>query len=137
MPQLGSRRASAEWRLLSVLGAASPPLAGVWWALVVVRGALPAAFTIAMGALVAAVQGGAALGTPLAAAGIVFVAMNALGPVHETISTILGGRSSSWLLDRLMRACVEPPGIAHLERPDLAEELQRARDFDLGITAPP
>jgi len=27
--------------------------------------------------------------------------------------------------------------LAHLERPDLADELQRARDFDAGITAPP
>ena len=140
-------RASAEWRLLSVLAKASRRLAAAWWALVLLRGALPAAFTVAMGALVGAVQagatltddgsGGGGLGLPLAAAGIVFVAMNALGPVHETLSTILGGRSGSWLLDRLLRACVDPPGLAHLERPDLAEELQRARDFDLGITAPP
>jgi ABC-type transport system involved in cytochrome bd biosynthesis fused ATPase/permease subunit len=130
-------RASAEWRLLAVLSRASSRLAAAWWTLVGVRGALPAVFTLAMGALVGAVQAGAPLGAPLAAVGIVFVAMNALGPVHETVGTILGGRAGSWLLDRLMRACVEPPGLAHLERPDLAEELQRARDFDAGIMAPP
>jgi ABC-type multidrug transport system fused ATPase/permease subunit len=36
-----------------------------------------------------------------------------------------------------MRACVTPPGIGHLERPDLANDLTTARDFDLGITGPP
>src|SRR2546428_13565896 len=36
-----------------------------------------------------------------------------------------------------MAATVEPPGIAHLERPELADELSRAREFDNGILAPP
>ena len=57
--------------------------------------------------------------------------------MHESVSTTLGGRAGSWLLDRLMRSCLDPPGLAHLERPDLAEELSRARDFDAGIAAPP
>lgn len=39
--------------------------------------------------------------------------------------------------DRLIRATTAPPGIAHLENPDLAAELSMARDFDLGITGPP
>jgi ABC-type multidrug transport system fused ATPase/permease subunit len=135
--RLARLRASAEWRFLGVLERSAPGLAAAWWTLVVARGALPAAFTVAMGALVGAVEAGAPLGLPLAAVGVVFVAMNALGPVHESLGTVLGGRAGSWLLDRLMRACVDPPGLAHLERPDLAEELQRARDFDAGIGAPP
>jgi ABC-type multidrug transport system fused ATPase/permease subunit len=130
-------RGSAEWKLLASLAAASRRLAAGWWALVALRGALPAAFAVAMGALVGAVQAGAPLGIPLTMVGVVFVGMSALGPLHETVSTILGVRAGSWLLDRLMRACVDPPGLAHLERPDLAEELLRARDFDQGITAPP
>ncbi|HEX2466519.1 MAG TPA: ABC transporter ATP-binding protein, partial [Thermoanaerobaculia bacterium] len=134
---LESARKSAEWRFLGVLPRSSAGLATAWWSLVAVRGALPALFTLAMGALVGAVQGGGALGAPLAAVGVVFVAINALGPVHESVSTILGNRAGSWLLDRLMRACLDPPGLAHLERPDLAEELSRARDFDAGINAPP
>ena len=34
-------------------------------------------------------------------------------------------------------ACVEPPGIGHLEDPELASDLTMARDFDLGISGPP
>src|SRR5262249_30627859 len=33
-------------------------------------------------------------------------------------------------------ACLEPAGIAHLESPDLADDLSMARDFDLGIAGP-
>src|SRR5205085_2222419 len=47
------------------------------------------------------------------------------------------GRSGIWLNDRLMAATNGPPGIAHLERADLADDLVMARDFDLGITGPP
>jgi ATP-binding cassette, subfamily B, bacterial len=105
--------------------------------MILLRGVLPAAFAVAMGATVGAVQGGRPLGLPLAATGVLFVAMSALGPVHEAVGANLGARASAWLHDRLLDACLEPPGIAHLERPDLADQLSMARDFDLGITGPP
>jgi ABC-type bacteriocin/lantibiotic exporter with double-glycine peptidase domain len=90
-----------------------------------------------MGALVAAVQHGRSLTAPLAAAGAVFVALNALGPLHGAVSANLGSRAGAWLHDRLMEACVRPEGLAHLERPELGDELNKARQFDLGVTAPP
>jgi len=130
-------RASAEWRFLGVLWRAAPALAVAWWALIAARGVLPAGFAVATGALVGAVQGGRPLALPLAATGVLFVAMSALGPVHEAASANLGARASAWLHERLLDACLAPPGIAHLERPDLAGELTMARDFDLGTTGPP
>ena len=54
---LESTRSSAEWRFLGVLPRSSRGLATAWWTLIAVRGALPAIFTLAMGALVGAVQG--------------------------------------------------------------------------------
>ena len=36
-----------------------------------------------------------------------------------------------------MTATTAPPGIAHLENPELITDLTVARDFDLGITGPP
>ena len=36
-----------------------------------------------------------------------------------------------------MTATTAPPGVAHLENPDLITDLTVARDFDLGITGPP
>src|SRR5437763_2834228 len=86
---IGRLRRSAEWRFLGVLGRAGRGLTAAWWGLVVVRALLPAAFAIAMGALVGAVQGGRSIEGPLAAAGLVFVALNAAGPGHEAIGASL------------------------------------------------
>jgi ABC-type multidrug transport system fused ATPase/permease subunit len=60
-----------------------------------------------------------------------------MGPVHQTVGTLLGHRAADWMNDRLLEATTTPPGLAHLERPDLGADLTMARDFDLGITAPP
>ncbi len=128
---------SPEWRFLASYWRADPLLTSLWWAFVILRGVLPALFAVSMGVLVGAVQDGSSLAVPLAFAGSVFIAMNTLSPVHGTIGSILGAKTSVWLNTRLLRACVEPPGLAHLERPDLADELSRARQFDIGILGPP
>jgi ABC-type multidrug transport system fused ATPase/permease subunit len=130
-------RASAEWQLFGALHRAAPALATAWWALIVLRGLLPAAFVVVMGLLVHAVQAGAAVTLPLAAAGVLFMALQALGPVHDALSANLGARVSAWLHDRLLEACNGPPGLAHLEDPELAGQLASAREIDAGITGPP
>ncbi len=94
-------------------------------------------FAIAMGALVAAVQRGDGLGRPLAVIGVVFVLLQVLTPIQTAVSHNLGDRTAAWLYDRLTRACVRPPGMAHLEDPTLTADLTVARDFDLGMTGPP
>ncbi len=48
----------------------------------------------------------------------------------------LGDRTAAWLYDRLTEACIEPPGIGHLEDPKLTSDLTTAREFDLGMTGP-
>ena len=103
----------------------------------VLRGALPAVFAIAMGVLVGAVQRGRPLVVPLAFAGAVFIVLQVLVPVHQAVSANLGDRTAAWLYDRLTEACLRPPGMGHLENPALASDLVVARDFDLGITGPP
>ncbi len=134
---IGRLRTTAEWRFLAILPKADRSLAAAWWALVLVRGLLPAGFTLSVGLLVGGLQDGSPLAGPLVAVGAVFIAMNALGPLHEVISADLGAVTGAWLHDRLMRACIGPPGLAHLERPDLADELSRSRTFDLGQGGPP
>jgi ATP-binding cassette subfamily B protein len=130
-------RQSEEWRYFGVLPKAAPALAYAWWALIVLRSLLPALFAVAMGVLVGAVQDGGDLVPPLASAGAVFVTLQVLTPVHAAIGSNLGDRVAAWLYDRLMEACVRPPGMGHLERPDLTSDLTMARDFDLGISGPP
>jgi len=126
-----------EFQLARVLYEAGHALAVSWWALIALRGLLPAVFAIAMGALVGAVQKGGALAVPLAAAGTVFILAQVLSPVHRTVGANLGNRAASGMFDRLAMACVGPPGMGHLESPQLAADLTMARDFDLAITGPP
>ena len=126
-----------EWQFFTVLPRADRPLALAWWAILLLRGVLPAVFAVAMGTLVSAVEGGDRLASPLAFAGGVFVLLQVLTPIHQAVSANLGDRTAAWLYDRLTEASVSPEGIAHLEDPKLANDLTVARDFDLGITGPP
>ena len=134
---LARLRARKEWIFFSVLPRADAALAFYWWTALLLRGILPALFAIAMGVLVGAVQRGEPLAAPLAFVGVVFVVLQVLGPVHQSASTNLGDRTATWLYDRLTDACVSPPGMGHLEDPKLTGDLTVARDFDLGMTAPP
>jgi ABC-type multidrug transport system fused ATPase/permease subunit len=130
-------RDRAEWTFFRALTQADARLAVAWWAVLLLRGALPACFAVATGALVGAVQGGRSLAWPLAIVGAVFVLLQVLNPLHNAVSLNLGSRVATWLNDRLAEACVRPPGIAHLEDPRLTSDLTVARDFDLAITGPP
>jgi len=130
-------RRRAEWQFFAVLPRADPGLATAWWTVLLLRGALPAGFAVAMGALVGAVQHGRDLAVPLAVVGVVFVLLQVLTPLHQALSANLGSRVSAWLYDRLAEACVRPAGMGHLEDPSLARDLTVAREFDLGMTGPP
>ncbi|HET9765205.1 MAG TPA: ATP-binding cassette domain-containing protein [Thermoanaerobaculia bacterium] len=133
----GRLRARQEWRFFAVLPRADRGLAAAWWAVLVSRGVLPALFAVAMGTLVGAVQRGEGLGAPLLFAGTTFVLLQVLAPIHTALSYNLGDRTAAWLYDRLTDACVEPPGMGHLEDAKLTSDLTTARDFDLGMTGPP
>jgi ATP-binding cassette subfamily B protein len=126
-----------EWKFFSVLPKADAPLAFAWWTALLLRGMLPAVFTIAMGVLVGSVQRGDSLAVPLAAVGAAFVLLQILSPLHQAMGANLGNRLSAWLNDELAHACVAPPGMGHLEDPGLITDLTMARDFDLGISGPP
>jgi ATP-binding cassette, subfamily B, bacterial len=129
---------SAEWNLVfRVLPRAHRGLARSWWMLVVVRSLLPAAAVIATGALIGAVSAGHRPGLPLAVVAASSVLILVLSPVHDAVSANLGARVGADLHGRLLRAAVEPAGVAHLEEPDLADDFALAREFDVGITAPP
>lgn len=137
MTVISRLRDRQEWKLFSVLGRADRRLAAAWWVVLALRGLLPATFAIAMGVLVGAVQDGASLTGPLVLLGTVFVLLQVLNPIHLAIGYNLGDRTSAWLYDLLTDACVEPPGLGHLEDPVLSADLTVAREFDLGMTGPP
>ena len=137
MSVLQRLRQRQEWLFFAALPKADWFLAVIWWAVVLLRGILPALFAIAMGVLVAAVQAGNPLVSPLAIVGIVFVLMQVLTPIQTAVSHNLGDRMAAYLYDRLTAGCVRPPGMGHLEDSSLIGDLTVARDFDLGMTGPP
>jgi len=130
-------RARPEWKFFGVLFEASPPLATAWWVLLVLRAAMPALLAVATGVLIAAVENNSALTGPLTFVGIVFVALQVLTPVQQAVSANVGAVASDWMNDRLIVATVTPPGMGHLENPQLADDLTMARDFDTGYSGPP
>ena len=124
-------------KFIGVLFAADRGLATLWWLGLLLRGSLPALFSIAMGALVGAVARQQDSSGALVMVAVAFVGMQVLAPLHLGISQNLGSRAAQWLYDRMGRASVAPPGIGHLEDPKLAADATMARDFDLGISGPP
>ncbi len=130
-------RVRQELHLAAALSRADRPMATGWWSLLALRGLLPAGFSIATGVLVGAIQHRASLAVPLTVVGVLFVLLQVLGPLHTALSANLGDRTAAWLYDELTGACVAVPGIGHLEDPELAADLQVARDFDRGMTGPP
>jgi ATP-binding cassette subfamily B protein len=126
-----------EIKFFAVLLKADRKLAIGWWTILILRGVLPAVLAIAMGSVVGTVQSGGSLTGPLVFAGIVFVLLQVLAPIHTSVGANLGDRTAAWLYDRLTEACVRPQGMRHLEDPKLTGDLTVARDFDLGMTGPP
>lgn len=126
-----------EWKYMLLLPRASAALTFAWWFLLLARGLLPALFVVAMGVLVGSVQRGEDLFIPLALVGGMFVLVQVLSPLHLMVSQNLGSKMAAYLYDRLTVACTEPQGMAHLENPEMNNDLAMARDFDLGISGPP
>ena len=134
-----SPRRRQEWQFFGALLRAAPALATVWW--VAARAARPAAGAVRgrrpapWSAPWSPTARWPARSPSSASCSSLF---QVLTPLHQAVGANLGSRAAAWLNDRLMAAtCAGPPGIAHLERPELTNDLTMARDFDLGITGPP
>jgi ATP-binding cassette, subfamily B, bacterial len=134
---LGHPLSKDQIKFFSILPSADRALALAWWAVLGLRGVLPAIFAIAIGLLVGAVERNESLTLPLALVAAVFVPLQVLSSIHRAIGANLGSRTASWLYDRLCLACVRPSGMGHLEDPRLTSDFSMARDFDMGITGPP
>ena len=133
---VGAFRQREEWQFFAVLHRASAGLAVTWWALIAASGLLPAAFSVSVGLLVGAIGHGDAL-VALVFVGAVFLATQILSPLRGQVGANLGDRLGAWLDRRLLDCAIGPAGLAHLEAPDLADDLSLARDYELGLSGPP
>jgi ATP-binding cassette, subfamily B, bacterial len=130
-------RRRQEVEFFTAIWRAERSLAAAWWSLIVLRGVLPAITSVGFGWLIGSIERGSSLTVPLVVVGLAFTASLVVNPIHQLVSSNLGSSLAAHLYDRLMAVCVAPNGIAHLERPDLTNDLTMARDFDLGMMGPP
>jgi len=126
-----------EWKFFAALPKADRPLTIAFWVVLVLRGILPALFAVATGVVIGELQHHQSTVIGVTATAVTFIALQVLAPFHQAICQNLGSRMAAWLFDRLTAACVNPPGIAHLEEPALSNDLTVAREFDAGMTGPP
>ncbi len=134
---LAVNRERKEVQFFVALWKAAPGHAFAWWALVVLRGVLPAVVTVAFGWLVGAAADGTSLTAPLVFVGIGFAVSLLVQPLQQVVTGNLGNLMAAHLYGRMMALCVAPDGVGHLERPQLTNDLTMARDFDTGIMGPP
>lgn len=115
-------------------------------ALVVVEGVLGPLTIAATGLAVAraqpAVEAGAAspqaaaLAFAIGLAGLSFAAGQLIAPIRNAVATSLGSRVAQRMREQLITATLGPPGVAHLEDPETAEEIRRAGEYEWADLAP-
>jgi ATP-binding cassette, subfamily B, bacterial len=118
---------SSHLQLVRLMPAASPWLTALAAATLLVGAALPSAFAVASGQVIAAFVGHLSLVTPLVLLGGVFVLQQAIGPVRAAAADGLGRRFKTSVGLRVMAATLAPATIAHLEDPDVLDHVDAAR----------
>ena len=129
----------ATLRLLPVAGGR---LTTALAAAVVVTAALPAAFALASGALVSAVEDAAGQGFDSspgrrvlaagAAAVLLYGAQQVSMPALRALAEAVGRRADALLRSKVMDACLAPAGIAHLEDPGVLDQVAAAQAIGTG-----
>jgi ABC-type multidrug transport system fused ATPase/permease subunit len=125
---------------------AAPGLTVLVTILVLVSGFLPNAFILATGAVVSAVARGAGRGmdspagddliTALIAVAVLFIAQQSVGPCRDAATLAWSLKFRARISERVMRAVVTPPGIAHLEDPRTLDDISRAQGVGPGGIGP-
>jgi ATP-binding cassette subfamily B protein len=90
-------------------------------------GALLPMFVLATGALAGAVRDGRPVALPLSLVVLAFLAERVLDPLLEESGQALWRQVDESLSERLMRALVEPAGVAPVESPTVRDRLTQAQ----------
>jgi ATP-binding cassette, subfamily B, bacterial len=135
-----------RWVLLRELARVGRLMTAALALAVILPALLRGAMTVATGAIVGAVPPAVAAGfgsaygrrlwIALAAAGGVFAVQNAFTPLRGALAEVHGRRLEGALRTRVMRAVLGPPGVAHLERPDVADRVALAQTVGIGEVRP-
>ncbi|HVM53079.1 MAG TPA: ABC transporter ATP-binding protein [Acidimicrobiales bacterium] len=126
--------ANGVLRLLRVFASVDRRLTVAVTALGGSQGLLLPSFTLAIGALAGAVESGASATGPLVALAVLFTLQRLLDPVTTELGSILAREVDEALTARVMRAMAEPPGLAHVEDPEVLDAALQALGGVTGTT---
>ena len=123
------RRRAALAGLRLVFGA-GPLLAPIFTVVAIVEGLLPTAFTVLAGHLVRTASSGGDLRWPLVGTAAIFLVGETVAHVRFAVMEGFRHRVDGRRRERAMEAALTPPGIAHLEDPDVLDVVERAARTD-------
>ena len=131
-------RGSAPRALAALAARSGPGPFAAACAVTLAAAVIPTLFFVASGQVVAAVFSGSAPDARrwLAISAVLFVVQQSLGPVRAVATSDLGYRLEQAVRNRIMRATLDPVGIAHLEDPDVNDQVARARAIATGQVSP-
>ena len=137
------QRGAAPRALVRVAAGAGPWPFAAACAATLAAAVVPTLFFVASGRVVAAVFAAAAGDGPAADAhrwllisALLFVLQQSLAPVRAVATADLGYRLEQAIRNRIMRATLDPVGIAHLEDPAVMDHVARARAIATGQVSP-
>lgn len=145
---MGGREASkgALLPLLRLMASRNPVLFFTCAVILLLTGILPTLFTLAGGALIGSLPGtieggfdseaGQTLVMALVATIVLFVAQQGVGSIGSTLAYGLGERVTGHLKRRVMDVVLSPPGIGHLEDPDVMSRVAAAQAVGTGQYTP-
>lgn len=132
--------------LVGYVAATSPLRFAGFVVLTVVEGVLGPLTIAASGLAVARARPAfdAGLGSPEAAAltvaiglaGLAFAAGQMISPIRSAAATSIGSMVAQRMREQLLSATLGPPGVAHLEDSETAEEIRRAGEYEWADLAP-
>ena len=121
-------------RLIGVFAAVDRRITTAVVALAAIQGLLLPAFTITVGVLASSLQGGGSAGGPVLVIGVLFTVQRLLDPVTAELTATLMRVVDESLTERVMRAMAEPPGLAHVEDPEVLDASLQAQGALSGFT---
>ena len=121
-------------RLIGVFSGVDRRITTAVLALATVQGLLLPAFTISVGALASALERGASPVGPVVAIGVLFTVQRLLDPLTAELTGTLMRVVDESLTERVMRAMAAPPGLAHVEDPEVLDAALQAQGALSGFT---
>ena len=125
----------AALRLLRAFAHANGRLTAAVLAVAVAGGLLAPAFAIATGVLVHALGDGGSVAWPLGAIFVIFTFGRLLDPVREQLGEAMWRQLDESVAQRLMRTMSRPPGLAHVESPEVRDRVAQVEGSVTGVTA--